>query len=153
MSQKLEGTLRVANNVFFTEVKEILSSGKDVLFTINGNSMRPFLSHGDKVLITPHNFNDLKIGDIILAKSKFGYVLHRLIWKNKSKIYLVGDNNLVQIEEIEKNDILGIVKYAESNNKRINVQSFLHITLSILWFIFRPLRLMVYKIKVLLRLK
>jgi|SRR5690606_18436883 len=153
MSQNLVGTLRVANNIFFKEVKEILSSGKDVLFTINGNSMRPFLSHGDKVLISPHNFSDLKIGDIILATSKFGYVLHRLIWKNKSKIWLVGDNNLVQIEEIEKSDILGFVKYAESNNKRINVQSFTHITLSIFWFILRPLRLFVYKIKVLLRLK
>jgi signal peptidase len=153
MSQNLEGTLRVGNNIFFKEVKEILSSGKDVLFTINGNSMRPFLSHGDKVLISPHNYNDLKIGKIILAKSKFGYVLHRLVWKNNTKIWLVGDNNLVQIEEIEIKDILGFVKYAESNKERINVQSFVHITLSMLWFIIRPLRLFIYKIKVLLRLK
>jgi signal peptidase len=153
MSENLEGTLRVANNIFFKEVKEILSSGKDVLFTINGNSMRPFLSHGDKVLISPHNINDLTLGKIILAKSKFGYVLHRLVWKKKNTVWLAGDNNLVQIEKIAINDILGYVKYAESDGKKNNVQSFRHITLSMFWFILRPLRLFIYKIKVLLRKK
>lgn len=143
----IEGTLRISNNLFFKEVKEFLTSGKDVLFTVNGNSMRPFLSHGDKVLLSPATNKDLTFGKIILAKSKFGFVLHRLVWKNSKAIWLAGDNNLVQLEKIEIEDILGFVKFAEIEGKKVNVLSFTHLFLSGLWFFLRPLRLGIYKIK------
>ena len=146
-TQTIQGTLRVANNPFFKEVKEILTSGNDVLFAINGNSMRPFLSNGDKVLISPAAEKDLTYGKIVLANSRFGYVLHRLVWKNETTIWLAGDNNLVQIEKINKKDILGFVKYADIDGKRINVLSFAHIFLSGLWFLLRPLRLLIFKLK------
>lgn len=153
MEQKVAGTLRVANNIFFKEVKEILSTGKDVLFTINGNSMKPFLSHGDKVIISPASDKDLSLGKIILANSKYGYVLHRLVWKTDRKICLAGDNNLVQIEYVEKEDIHGYVKYAVVNGKRISVLSASHIFLAFCWFLARPVRLLIFKILRLFRLK
>lgn len=145
-SQERE-VLKVANNIFFKEVKELLSSGKDVLITINGNSMRPFLSHLDKVLISPVKPKDLTFGKVILAKYTKGYVLHRLVWKSTDKIWLAGDNNLVQLEEIHKNDILGYVKYADINGKQVDIHSFWRLVLAGMWFLLRPLRLLVFKLK------
>jgi len=142
-----DGKLLIANNIFFKEVKEYLAGGKEVLFTINGNSMRPFLAHGDKVLISPFQYKHLSYGKIILAKSAYGYVLHRLVWKNKSKIWLAGDNNLVQLEEVKKDEILGAVKYAVIDGEHVDVHSFGRLFLAMIWFLIRPLRLVLFKFK------
>lgn len=139
--------LTVANSVFFKEVKELLSAGNDVLITINGNSMRPFLSHLDNVLISPIKPKDLSLGKVILAKYPKGYVLHRLVWKSTDKIWLAGDNNLVQLEEINKEDILGYVKYAYIQGEKVDIHSFWRLILAGLWFFLRPLRLIVFKFK------
>lgn len=146
-TQLNENVLRVANNIFFKEVKEYLAEDKDVLFTINGNSMRPFLAHGDKVLITPAHKRDFTYGRIILAKSAFGYVLHRLVWKNKDKVWLAGDNNLVQLEEVKREDILGTVKYAVISGQRVKVHRFSQLFLALGWFLLRPFRLILFKLK------
>lgn len=137
----------VANNIFFKEVKELLSLGDDVLITINGNSMRPFLSHLDKVLISPVKPGHLSLGKVILARYHKGYVLHRLVWKSTDKIWLAGDNNLIQIEEIYKEDILGYVKYAYIKGEKVDIHSFWRLLLAGLWFLLRPLRLVVFKFK------
>lgn len=142
-----ERILRVANDVFFKEVKVYLTEGKDVLFTINGRSMQPFLAHGEKVLITPAQDKDFTYGKIILAKSAYGYVLHRLVWKNKNKIWLAGDNNLVQLEEVNKEDVLGAVKYALINEKPVDVHSFSQLLLALIWFLLRPFRLALFKLR------
>lgn len=145
--QDSDNVLRVANNIFFKEVKQYLSEGKEVLFTINGNSMRPFLTHGDKVLIYPLQSRDLSYGKIILAKSSYGYVLHRLVWKNKDKIWLAGDNNLVQLEEVNKEDVLGAVKYAVVDGNNVDVHSFWQLFMALIWFLIRPIRLALFKFK------
>lgn len=137
----------VANNIFFNRVKELLSLGNDVLITINGNSMRPFLSHLDKVLISPVKPGDLSLGKVILARYPKGYVLHRLVWKSTDKIWLAGDNNLIQIEEINKEDILGYVKYAYIKGEKVDIHNFWRLLLAGLWFLLRPLRLVVFKFK------
>ncbi|WP_159634919.1 S24/S26 family peptidase [Sphingobacterium composti Ten et al. 2007 non Yoo et al. 2007] len=142
--------LRVANDVFFQEVKKHLIEGKEVLFTIKGNSMQPFLSNGDKIIITPADERDFTFGKIILANSAYGYVLHRLVWRFKTNIWLAGDNNLVQLEKVNKRDVLGVVKYALIDNKRINVHSLGRLTLSFIWFLLRPLRLIWFKLRRLL---
>lgn len=142
--------LKMSNDIFFKEVKDLLSTGNDVLITIHGNSMRPFLSHLDKVLISPATSKDLSLGKVILAKYTKGYVLHRLVWKSKTKIWLAGDNNLVQLEEINKSDILGYVKYADIQGKKVDIHSFWKLLLAAIWFFLRPLRLLIFKIKKLL---
>ena len=142
-----QGTLVLPNEVFFLEVKEILSSGKDVLFTINGNSMRPFMSHGDRVLISPVKGSKLKLGQVVLANSQFGYVLHRLVWKTKSSLWLAGDNNLLQIEKVKHADVLGYGKYILAGEKKIIINSTSQTSLGLLWFLLRPLRLVVFKFR------
>ena len=148
-----KGTIRIANKIFFKEVIELLSSGNDVLFTINGNSMRPFLSHGDKVLISPINEKNITFGKIILANSNYGYVLHRLVWRSEKYIWLTGDNNLIQVEKIDKTHIIGYVKYAENDGYKIDVNSFVQLFFAFTWFFLRPFRLLIFKLKRIFRLK
>ncbi|MCA5004127.1 S24/S26 family peptidase [Sphingobacterium bovistauri] len=148
-----EGTLLVKNNVFFKEVKTLLDIGNDVSFRIKGNSMLPFLSNGNKVLIRRATKEDLKYGKIILAKSDFGYVLHRLVWKNSRWIWLAGDNNLVQLEKIDIKNILGYVVSAESEDKKIDVDSYSHKFFSFIWFILRPIRLVIHYITKIIKSK
>ena len=151
--QTTVGTILIPNNTFFKEVREILCEGKDVLFTINGNSMYPFLSHGDKVLLSTAREVDLTYGKIILANSNYGYVLHRLVWKNSKTIWLAGDNNLIQIERIDKEQVLGYVKYALVDGKEVNVRNTKFVLFSLLWFLLRPFRLIIYWLKKVIRNK
>lgn len=139
--------LIIANNIFFKEVNEYLTKGKDVLFTINGNSMLPFLAHGDKVIICPIHKHGFTYGRILLAKSEYGYVLHRLVWKNRKNIWLAGDNNLVQLEKISRKDVLGTVKYKVIKEMNSDVHTFPKIILAFIWFFLRPFRLAVFMLK------
>lgn len=141
--------LIIPNDIFFKEVNDILNKKEDVWISVSGNSMRPFLSHQDKVLLSYPSSEKLTFGKIILAKYARGYVLHRLLWKNKDTIWLVGDNNLIQTEKINKGNILGYVKYAEINGKHININSASNIFLAAIWFLLRPLRLLYSKIRTL----
>ena len=139
--------LIIANNIFFKEVNEYLTKGKDVLFTINGNSMFPFLAHGDKVIICPINKQNFTYGRILLARSEYGYVLHRLVWKNKNNIWLAGDNNLVQLEKISREDVLGTVRFRVVKEMNNDVHTYPKIILAFIWFFLRPFRLAVFKLK------
>lgn len=139
--------LIIANNIFFKEVNEYLTKGKDVLFTINGNSMLPFLAHGDKVIICPINKQNFTYGRILLAKSEYGYVLHRLVWKNNKNLWLAGDNNLVQLEKISREDVLGTVRFTVIKETYNDVHTYPKIILAFIWFFLRPFRLAVFKLK------
>jgi len=139
--------LIMPNEVFFQEVESFLNKGHDVLIKVQGRSMMPFLSHGDKVLITKMSGRGVwKIGRIVLGKSNVGYVLHRLVWHNKKYIWLAGDNNLVQLEKLAKTDVLGYAKYAETKNGRVAVDSLWSTFGGVIWFLLRPLRWIKYKI-------
>lgn len=137
----------IENDIFFQEVQVFLASGKDVMFHIKGNSMLPFLSHGDKVLLSAITADDLKLGRIVLARSDWGYVLHRLVWKRGNYVWLAGDNNLVQVEKVERTNILGYVKYAEGVKGKVDVNSNGQVFMGICWFLLRPLRWLIFKIR------
>ena len=140
-------TLTVANNAFFKEVKDILKNGNDVMFKINGNSMLPFLSHGDNVVVGKVTDKDLTLGKVMLGYSKFGYVLHRLVWKSGDKIWLAGDNNLIQIEYLEKNNVFGYVKFVEIDGVKKDINTRKNLLLGLFWFCLRPFRWIIYKFK------
>ena len=45
--------VQIPNSQFFALAKQLLQEGKKIEITVKGNSMRPFLSDGETVVVTP----------------------------------------------------------------------------------------------------
>ncbi len=138
--------LRIKNELFFEQVKPILKEGKPVQITVVGGSMRPFLKPGERIILKPIQERDLKIGHIVLADTKSGYVMHRIIRIKNNLIWMAGDGNLVQIEQIWKEEVFASVEVVIRNGKQINLQTASSIIAAMFWFLARPFRIFAYKI-------
>src|SRR4051794_24646865 len=77
----------------FPLIVELLNEGKSVNLVVNGTSMLPFLrEHIDSVELIKKDFDKIRIGDIIVARWNSGsFVMHRVVFKNNDKFYLMGD--------------------------------------------------------------
>ncbi|TDS13798.1 S24 family peptidase [Sphingobacterium paludis] len=138
----------INNKVFFDEIQFHLAKGKAVSFVIRGESMRPFLFEGDKVQVRRADLQRVKLGDILLAKWRGNYVLHRLVRKRKNKFGLAGDANFSQIEWVEEGNVIAKVVGATRGEEKLrNPEDGLNRILGVLWFYMRPARRMVAKIK------
>ncbi|KGE14162.1 S24 family peptidase [Sphingobacterium deserti] len=138
----------INNHIFFDEIQFHLAKGKAVSFIVRGESMRPFLFEGDKVQVRTADGQRLKLGDILLAKWRGNYVLHRLVTKKRDKFGLAGDANFSQIEWVEELDIIAkVVGVTRGGSKLKNPEGRLNRILGVLWFYMRPARRVVAKIK------
>lgn len=86
----------ISTHKLFPVIEGILSEGRQVRFTVSGNSMWPFIIHNrDSVLLTSCDANKLKKGTIILFQTEFGnYVLHRITKVVQDGYITTGDGNL-----------------------------------------------------------
>lgn len=138
MSKPLPKTIR--NDLFFEQVKEYIGLGKEVVFSVRGSSMSPFLKEQDLITVKPLTNITLKIGHIVLAYFKNGYILHRIIHLDKHHVYLAGDANLAQIEKIERKELIGFLSEATRNDKQITLYTLKVLCLAKVWYHIRPLR-------------
>lgn len=121
-------------------MKDYLAVGKSVSFLVRGGSMSPFLKDGDKVLLAPYRETDLRVGRIILASVSGVYFLHRIIKVDKDIIHLAGDANLVQVETVYRQDIVGQVYKAYRKERELYIHSDVMIFCARIWFYSRSLR-------------
>lgn len=138
MSKTLPKTIK--NDLFFEQVKEFINAGKEVVFSVRGSSMSPFLKERDLITVKPLTKMTLKIGHIVLAYFKNGYILHRIIHLDKYHVFLAGDANLAQIEKIERKEIIGFLSEATRNDKQIPLYTRRVLFLANVWYHIRPLR-------------
>ncbi|MBE8712349.1 S24/S26 family peptidase [Sphingobacterium hungaricum] len=139
--------ITLANNLFFEELKVYLDKGQRVTIRVAGNSMNPFLKHGDRVVLKPIENADLKLGRIVLADTEQGYILHRIVKIMDDEIWLAGDANLQQIERLKKEEVWAIVAEAFNDKGKIDVHSFLTINAAFIWYWARPVRRLLNWIK------
>lgn len=130
----------LANSLFFQQVREFLGEGKEVVFSLRGSSMKPFLQEGDLITIKPVSGLNLKVGHIVLAYFKNGYVLHRIIRLDRNVIYMAGDANLVQIEKIGRDAIIGFLSEAKREDTAVQLYTLRMFCYAQLWYYARPLR-------------
>ena len=82
-----------------TPDESLLKDGRTTLFKMNGNSMYPVLKEGDVGMVQKCEPEALKIGDVVVFKSRDKYVAHRLlkIQKKGATTYFTarGDKNLL----------------------------------------------------------
>ncbi|MGJ1430477.1 S24/S26 family peptidase [Sphingobacterium spiritivorum] len=140
---------RIANKVFFEQVRQILNENQIVRIAVSGNSMLPFLQPEDQVVLKRAEKSDLKTGKIVLALWNKSYILHRIAWIEKSakKIRLVGDGNLVQVEDVHMSDIIAVVVRGYRGDKEVCVNSKLHMCAAFIWYRLRFIRRVYNKIK------
>lgn len=102
----------IPNNLFFTNVKNLINSGNPVELRIKGTSMYPALLDGKhKVVLVSCHRQYLKVGIIALFVYKGKYILHRLVAIEGNQFIFQGDNRPDIKESVEEKDIVGIVEY------------------------------------------
>ena len=144
MKANEEAFFRVKNEDFFVLVKQRLELGERVRIPIVGRSMEPFLRERDEVLLQRTALEELRIGDVVLGRWQGAYVLHRLVRKTGDTLWLAGDNNLVQLEEIAAADLLALVIEARRKEKILPLSRAWNKKLGMLWYRLRfPRRVLV----------
>lgn len=136
----------IPNEVFFEEVIKHLNLGKSVVFHVSGNSMLPFLKHGEKILLCPLKSDSPTVGEIILSRSSYGIVLHRVVRIKNGKIWLAGDGNLAQHEIVEKDQLLGVMTAVIRNGKNVYLDTKSKKILGLFWYYLRPFRIVFSKL-------
>lgn len=138
--------IQINNEVFFAEILSDIRSGKTVKINVIGNSMLPFLRYGDQVLLEAVDLDNIQPGDIVLARYKKQYILHRIRRIKGDTVFLIGDNNLKLIEEVSKSELLAKVLQGFRGQKQLHLYSRKSIVKSTLYYYLRPLRRVVSKI-------
>lgn len=110
----------VANAILFPEINRLLREGREVVFTPEGASMRPFIV-GGRDSVTLRRTEQIEVGNILLCETApQHYVLHRLIAIDGDRLTLMGDGNLRITEQCSRSDVLGMVMAVNHPDGRIS---------------------------------
>ncbi|MFI3265242.1 MAG: S26 family signal peptidase [Rikenellaceae bacterium] len=134
----------VSNNELLDDVAALIALGEQVVLLTKGRSMLPFIVGGcDSVELTAVG-DEIKLGDIILAKIGLPtprYIIHRVINVEENKITLMGDGNLIGVEECDKSDVVArVTSIIKPNNKIIIPNSKNHQYYALIWLKLLPIR-------------
>ncbi|PWJ67707.1 hypothetical protein SAMN05720473_101584 [Fibrobacter sp. UWB15] len=129
------------DELILSEAIRLVGEGVEVIFPVNGRSMRPFIEGGrDSVLLVKPV--DVKPMDIVLARVIGGnYVVHRVLSIEDGCATLMGDGNLQGREICECKQIYAKVTHVVHPNgyKRSLYTPFIQFVQK-LWVKFLPLR-------------
>lgn len=117
-----EKRLTKPNNLYVASIRMLIEEGRTVEFPVRGWSMRIFVEHErDKAILAPCNRDDLRVGDVVLARIEAPeetYVLHRIIKREGKLLILMGDGNLRGTERSTTDDVVAIVTGFVRRGKR-----------------------------------
>ena len=127
--------VQVPNSQFFSLAKQLLREGKKIEIPVKGGSMRPFLSDGETVVVTPVAVDcPLKKCDIILAETSTGQVMmHRIREISPAGIRRKGDGNLYQSELVCPEDVMGRVLSVVRHGKNVSLYTPFGLFLARIW--------------------
>jgi uncharacterized repeat protein (TIGR01451 family) len=103
------------SEVFEAVVRELLSKGLSVRFQAHGASMSPAIRDGEFVEVTPVIVSKLRKDDIVLAKSNYGFRLHRIVFADFARDVFItrGDCGQENDPALTGEQILGLAKAKE----------------------------------------
>jgi len=106
--------------------QNLLKEGYAVKLTVTGNSMFPFLLNEETVRIAPVDQSKLKVGDILVFKSKGHFIAHRLIRieKNDAVFITKGDFCLHKDAPFTKEQILGKITRVYREHSEFDLERF-----------------------------
>lgn len=137
----MENVTLLPPNDLFTAVCQMLQEGYDAEFTVTGNSMWPFLSHGrDRVTLRKAEGSSLKKGDIVLLQAEHGYLLHRITRLKNGMVQTTGDHNCYHDAFVPAENVLGRVVCFTRKGKQLSCSNLLYRLCSWLWRVLFPVR-------------
>lgn len=134
-------TVKIANNVLFSEVEKLLEEGHSVTLKAQGNSMFPFITNErDSVVLYP--VDRLEKGDIVLARLAGNrYVLHRIQKIMQEDLVLMGDGNIhADSPPCSVHSVIGKARCIIRNGQRIDCNSLIERCKFRIWSFLKPLR-------------
>ena len=133
---------------YVSNLKQLVEAGYEVVITVAGWSMEPFLhNQRDRVLLRKP-IKPLKNGDIVFYQRKTGqYVLHRIFKKKPEGYYLMGDNQLELEGPIEENAIFAVATEVERNGRWFSVETLSWTTACGVWRMLYPVRKFAHAVK------
>lgn len=139
---KMAKQITIDKDIMFIEISKLIAEGSCVTITAKGYSMNPFLYHlRDQITLGPWTDKDIRKGVVALVRDVRGNVLiHRIIRREGSIIYLEGDGNIGQQEKATLDGIAGIMHSVTRKNRIYTSKSFVWRMYSWLWAILRPVR-------------
>lgn len=134
------------------EVRQLISEGHTVSFTVKGNSMNPFMVHlRDKITLGPWKDSDIRPGTVALVlDTKGNHLIHRIISRSQQtnpvtgdiedKVTLLGDGNIRQTEEATLDNIIGIMYSLERKGRTWRPDDIMWRLYSATWKLLTPFR-------------
>jgi signal peptidase len=122
--------------VFPDITAELLEEGHSIRFQAPGRSMHPTIRDGETIIVEPVTPSSVKVGDIILYRSKTGVIAHRVIQIKRDKIgalpsssslspncffILRGDASANRDFPVEREQILGKVVSVERAGRSVDL--------------------------------
>ncbi len=129
-------------------ITECINRGSEVILTVTGNSMRPYISHRrDCVVLVKTDGLKLKKGQIPLYKREDGhYVLHRIVKVEKDGTYtMLGDAQTELEYGIKPSQIVALSKAFIRKEKRHEVTSAGYWLYTVIWMALLPIRPFCFK--------
>ena len=116
---------QIPNELFFAWIEKEIAEGRSVQFRLKGFSMFPLLrNERDEVVLSPCQENELRPMDVVLFRYQGKHVLHRIIRREGSKLYIQGDGSFVAKEECLTSDVVGkVCIVVRPSGKHIDVNS------------------------------
>lgn len=124
------------------DLEELLSQGYIIQVKPQGYSMYPLFVPGrDEARIAPLGARRLKRGDVALYRRPGSIlVLHRIVRKDASGIYLTGDNQTEIEGPLPEEQMRGILIGFVRNGKYVSAANPLYRICASLWLALRPFR-------------
>lgn len=132
----------------FSIMEHSFDQGKTVWIVVTGMSMYPFLREDrDMVEVIRVSLSGIKRGDIVLIQRHDGeFVLHRVITKDPSSFYVIGDAQQWLEGPIVESQLKATVINIKRNYRMISCNNRFLKALVELWLILRPVRYMLIRV-------
>lgn len=137
----------IDDGVILSEAVRLVNEGIEVIFPVNGRSMRPFIEGGrdSVVLVKP---GEVKMFDVVLARTDTGrFVVHRIVSLDGERVTLMGDGNLCGRETCGVDGVLAKVTHVvRPGGKRISLETSRMRLAAKLWVSLLPFRRILLKL-------
>lgn len=140
--------VKIKSAELFPFIDELLQKDEKVWITVTGNSMYPLLREGiDSVELSKATFETVKKNDIILIKRKNGgYVLHRLLRKEKDCFYMIGDAQQWVEGPLYPEQLKAFVTSIKTRKHTIKCDNMLYKLCVKIWMLLIPFRYKIIKV-------
>src|SRR5580658_9634461 len=103
------------SKLFEGVLRELLEKGLSARFQARGASMSPTIRDGEMVKVTPVIVSKLRKDDIVLAKSNYGFRLHRIVLADHARDVFItrGDCGQENDPPLNGSQILGLAEAKE----------------------------------------